>query len=248
MSDSPAETTPSPPAPAMPITRSLFIRSPFAARHGRARREEQRGCHAGESPEMQETTGGKGVVSRGPAQGAKNLRGCGLAARDLRIGRLLLLFVVLQPGHVDLLRLALRLLRPQPLAAVVVGAGALLGQLLRMAVEAALGFQTGLFGLLLHGDGGGSDTGAAEHDGGGQDRGEGSLEHVPFSGWGTARAFAPVSDVVPRTDRARNGSDGSPRFPRFDAAPPARGTPPGLPRPSPPAATPRSRPRRRPCA
>src|SRR6185503_14684332 len=98
MSDSPAETTPSPPAPAMPITRSFFIVLPFAD----------------------------------------------VAALLLR------LLVFLQPGRIDLLGLALLLLRAQPLAALVVRARALLGQLLGMAVEAVLGFQARLPGLLLH--------------------------------------------------------------------------------------------------
>src|SRR6266702_8428487 len=75
---------------------------------------------------------------------------------------LLLLDVVLQPGDVDFLVLPLVLLGRQPTAPVIQRGGALLGQLLAVAIEAVLDLEARRLGLFLHVGGGGGDPGPAE--------------------------------------------------------------------------------------
>src|SRR5580765_8205304 len=65
-------------------------------------------------------------------------------------GLLLVGRVVLQPGRVDFFRLAFGFLGHEPLSAIVLRGGALLGHLLGMAVHAVRRREAGRLGLLLN--------------------------------------------------------------------------------------------------
>src|SRR5262249_31629048 len=144
----------------------------LATAGGRRLAEEQRGCHA---RTRWTVLGATTCGTRRPA-GRRTCAGAQDPRRPLALAivcaPLLRFLVVLEPGPVDCLGLALVLLGLEPLAALVVRDRAFLRNLLAVAVEAALRGDAGLLGLLLHRDGRGGEGDASERYGEREHRGD----------------------------------------------------------------------------